>query len=172
MWHCGIADSKDLREWFNWCSAHDLDSLAATRGHVDAFARTVSEVDHGSPATVARRLSTLSSFYRYAEGEDAIGRNPVTHVRRPKVGTDTVSTGLDADEMTALIHAAKADSARSHALVLLLGMNGLRISEVLEADVDDLTTERGHRVLLITRKGGKKRRSRWRRVQPRQWTPM
>ena len=98
----------------------------------------------------------MSSFYRYAEGEDAITRNPVTHVRRPKVGTDTVSTGLDADEMTALIHDAAADSPRSHALVLLLGMNGLRITEVLDADVDDLTTERGHRVLLITRKGGKK----------------
>jgi integrase/recombinase XerD len=154
--HTRNAYSRDLREWFTWCSDHDLDPLAATRGHVDAFARTIAEVDHRSPATVARRLSTLSSFYRYAEGEDAVTRNPVTHVRRPKVGTDTVSTGLDADEMTALIHAARADSPRSHALVLLLGMNGLRISEVLDADVDDLTTERGHRVLMVTRKGGKK----------------
>jgi site-specific recombinase XerD len=154
--HTRAAYARDLREWFTWCADHDLDPLDATRGHVDAFARTIGEVDHLSPATVARRLSTLSSFYRYAEGEDAITRNPVTHVRRPKVGTDTVSTGLDADEMTALIHAAAADSLRSHALVLLLGMNGLRISEVLGADVDDLTTERGHRVLLVTRKGGKK----------------
>jgi integrase/recombinase XerD len=154
--HTRTAYANDLREWFNWCSDHDLDPLDTTRGHVDAFARTITEVDQRSPATVARRLSTLSSFYRYAEGEDAISRNPVTHVRRPKVGTDTVSTGLDADEMTALIHAAQADSLRSLALVLLLGMNGLRISEVLDADVDDLTTERGHRVLLVTRKGGKK----------------
>jgi integrase/recombinase XerD len=154
--HTRAAYSNDLREWFGWCSDHDLDPLEATRGHVDAFARTTAEVDHRSPATVARRLSTLSSFYRYAEVEDAITRNPATHVRRPKVGTDTVSTGLDADEMTALTHAAQADSLRSHALVLLLGMNGLRISEVLDADVNDLTTERGHRVLMITRKGGKK----------------
>jgi site-specific recombinase XerD len=63
---------------------------------------------------------------------------------------------LDADEMAALIRAAETDSLRSHALVLLLGMNGLRISEVLSADVDDLNTERGHRVLMVTRKGGKK----------------
>ncbi len=67
-----------------------------------------------------------------------------------------MNTGLDADEMTALIHAAQADSLRSYALVLLLGMNGLRISEVLDADVDELTTERGHRVLLITHTGGKR----------------
>ena len=79
----------------------------------------------------------------------------MSSVRRPKVGTDTVSTGLDRDELTALVHAAEADSPRSFALVLLLGLNGLRISEVLGSDVDDLDNERGHRVLRVTRKGGK-----------------
>ena len=79
----------------------------------------------------------------------------MTNVRRPKVGTDTVSTGLDRDELASLVRAAESDSLRSHALVLLLGLNGLRISEALGAEVDDLTTERSHRVLRITRKGGK-----------------
>jgi len=37
----------------------------------------------------------------------------------------------------------------------LLAMNGLRISEALNADVEDLDTERGHRTLRIVRKGGK-----------------
>jgi site-specific recombinase XerD len=80
----------------------------------------------------------------------------VANVKRPKVGTDTVSTGLDKDELAALVGAARADSPRSHALVLLLGLNGLRVSEVLGADVADLGTERGHRVLSIKRKGGKR----------------
>jgi hypothetical protein len=44
---------------------------------------------------------------------------------------------------------------RDHALVTLLAMNGLRISEALNADVEDLDTERGHRTLRIVRKGGK-----------------
>jgi len=84
-----------------------------------------------------------------------VTRNPVANVRRPKVGTDTVSTGLDKDELAALIRAAATDSPRSLALVLLLGLNGLRISEALGSDVTDLTTERGHRVLKVRRKGGK-----------------
>jgi integrase/recombinase XerD len=154
--HTRTAYANDLRDWFGWCADHDLDPLAASRGHIDAWARTLAEVEKRSPATLARRLSTVSSFYRYCEGEEVVEKNPVTHVRRPTVGTDTVSTGLDADELADLIHAAEADSPRSHALVLLLGMNGLRVSEVLSADVDDLNTERGHRVLLVTRKGGKK----------------
>ncbi len=145
----------DLATWFTFCADHDLDPLAATRAHVDAFARQMDEVEVLSPATVARRLSTLSGFYRYAVDEEVIARNPVASVRRPKVGTDTVSTGLDRDELSALIRAAEADSPRSLALVLLLGLNGLRISETLGADVGDLDTERGHRVLHIQRKGGK-----------------
>ncbi len=81
-------------------------------------------------------------------------RGTVASVRRPKVGTDTVSTGLDREELTALVKAAQADSPRSHAVVLLLGLNGLRISETLVANVDDLETERGHGVLGVTRKSG------------------
>jgi site-specific recombinase XerD len=150
------AYGRDLRSWFSWCAVHDLDPLAAQRGHVDAYARTLAEVEGRSPATVARHLSTLSGFYRYAVAEDVVARNPLANVMRPKVGTDTVSTGLDKDELSALIRVAEADSPRSLALVLLLGLNGLRISEALGADVDDLGTERGHRVLVVKRKGGKR----------------
>ena len=145
----------DLRAWFSWCSDHDLDPLLAQRAHVDAYARTLGEVEDRSPATVARHLSALSGFYRYTLAEDLVARNPVANVRRPKVGTDTVSTGLSRDELAALIGVAASDSPRSLALVLLLGLNGLRVSEALGADVGDLSSERGHRVLRIKRKGGK-----------------
>jgi site-specific recombinase XerD len=133
-----------------------VDPLAASRAHVDTWARSLAEIDGRTPATVARKLSAVSGFFRYAVNEDVIGRNPVAAVRRPKVGTDTQSTGLDREELAALIATARTDGPRSHALVLLLALNGLRISEALGADASDLDTERGHRVLRITRKGGKK----------------
>ena len=37
----------------------------------------------------------------------------------------------------------------------LLALNGLRISEALGADIEDLDFERGHRTLKVVRKGGK-----------------
>ena len=89
------AYGRDLRSWLSWCDDHAIDPLAAQRAHVDAYARTLAEVDGRSHATVARHLSTLAGFYKYAVGEDVIARNPVANVRRPKIGTDTVSTGLD-----------------------------------------------------------------------------
>jgi integrase/recombinase XerD len=42
-----------------------------------------------------------------------------------------------------------------HALISLLALNGLRVSEATGADIELLGLERGHRTLTITRKGGK-----------------
>lgn len=50
---------------------------------------------------------------------------------------------------------AKADGARTYALVCLLGLNGLRISEALGANADDLAEIDGHRTLKLRRKGGR-----------------
>ncbi len=111
---------------------------------------------HGkSPAKIARRLSGLASFYGYLLAEEVITNSPLTHFKRSKVGEDSQTTGLDRSQGRAL-PAAAADSPRARALIGLLAGNGLRIGEVLATDVADLDIERGHRVLRIIRKGGKR----------------
>jgi integrase/recombinase XerD len=79
------------------------------------------------------------------------------------VADDSQTTGLDRDQLRALLAAAQqraaagaGQSARDLALVTLLAYNGLRIGEALAADVTDLGIERGHRTLRITRKGGRR----------------
>ena len=57
--------------------------------------------------------------------------------------------------MGAFLVQAGLGSPRDHALASLLALNGLRISEALGADIDDLEYQRGHRTLKILRKGGK-----------------
>jgi integrase len=62
---------------------------------------------------------------------------------------------LDRNELGAFLVQAGLGSARDHALASLLALNGLRISEALGADIDDLDVDRGHRTLRVVRKGGK-----------------
>jgi site-specific recombinase XerD len=161
--HTRAAYRRDLAHYFTWCADHGVPVLDASRATVDAYARHLTEQPHGprhaplSPATVARRLTTLSGLYTYAVSEDAITRSPVAHVRRPRLGQDSPTLGLDRDEARRLLAAARAHSTRASALVTLLLHGGLRISEALGADATDLTTLRGHRVLTITRKGGARR---------------
>ena len=53
-----------------------------------------------------------------------------------------------------MLVAAGLGGARDHALISLLALNGLRVSEAIGADIEQLGLERGHRTLLV-RKGGK-----------------
>jgi len=59
-------------------------------------------------------------------------------------------------EVRAPLAAARAHSSRSAALVSLLLLNGLRISEALEARIEGLSYDRGHRVPGIRRKGDRR----------------
>jgi integrase/recombinase XerD len=104
---------------------------------------------------VARRISTLGSFYKYCHVEAILERNPAANVRRPKVDYESRTLGLDRNELGGLLVQAGLGSARDHALITLLAMNGLRIAEALGADIDSLDMDRGHRTLRIVRKGGK-----------------
>jgi integrase/recombinase XerD len=52
-----------------------------------------------------------------------------------------------------MLVAAGLSNARDHALISVLALNGLRVSEAIGADIDDLGLERGHRTLTILRKG-------------------
>jgi integrase/recombinase XerD len=125
------------------------------RAALDLYARE-SEQAGRSRSTVARRLSTLSQFYRYAAEEGVIDSSPAASLKRPRVGEDSQSLGLDRKELTEFLRAAERAGVRDYALSCLLALNGLRVSEVCAADASDLSTERGHRVLKVTRKGGRK----------------
>src|SRR6185437_12781181 len=63
------------------------------------------------------------------------------------------------DQAVALLEAADGDAgpqaARTAALASALLYTGARVSELLGADIEDLGTDRGHRVLRVRRKGGK-----------------
>jgi integrase/recombinase XerD len=62
---------------------------------------------------------------------------------------------LDRNELGALLVAAGLGPPPEHALISLLALNGLRVSEATGADIEHLGLERGHRTLTVTRKGGK-----------------
>lgn len=154
------AYAGDLAAWLDWLHELDLDVLGARRVHVDLWVRQLLDTGAAASST-ARRLSALSSFYRHLGEHDLIGANPAAAVRRPTVDPDhTATVGLDRDQARAFINAADTDTGparlRTAAAARLLLHLGLRVDELAAADIDDLGHDRGHRVLSVTRKGGRR----------------
>jgi len=148
------AYTLDLRQFAAWCAQHNLGLFEARRADIECFGRDL-EVRGRARATVARRLCTVAGFYRYAVEDELLEHSPAVHVRRPRLDYESHVTGLDRNELGALLVAAGLGAAVEHALISLLALNGLRVSEATGADIGALGLERGHRTLTIVRKGSK-----------------
>ena len=107
-----------------------------------------------APATVDRRLSTVCGYYRFAHIDGRITSNPAHYVRRPRVHP-TAQRGMDRGELASFLYTAERTSPMHAALAVLLGLNGLRVSEACGTNIEDLGFERGHRILRIVGKGNK-----------------
>jgi integrase len=116
--------------------------------------RSALEARGLAASTIDRRLSTVCGFYRFAHIDGRIASNPAQYVRRPQVHpSDT--RGLDRSELGVFLFTAEQFDRQHAALAVLLGLNGLRVSEACATNVEDLGVERGHRTLRITGKGAK-----------------
>ena len=148
------AYALDLRQFTSWCRAHSLNLFAVRRADIESFARDL-EARGRARATVTRRLCTIAGFYRYAVEEELLEHSPAAHVRRPRLDYESHAVALDRNQLGAMLVAAGLGPPVEHALISLLALNGLRVSEATGANVEHLGLERGHRTLTITRKGGK-----------------
>src|SRR5512132_141143 len=145
------AYALDLRQFAGWCAMHERRLFEVHRVDIECFGREL-ETRGRARATIARRLCTIAGFYRYAEEEGLISHSPAVHVRRPRLDYESHATGLDRNELGALLVAAGLGTAGEHALISLLALNGLRVSEATGASIEALGAERGHRTLVVTRK--------------------
>lgn len=175
--HTRQAYRRDFADWLGFCAERGLDPLTGPRrAHVDAWAellrRRLVRGRRLGPATIARRLAAVSSFYAYVLGEGAdllgeqvyaglgaVDHNPAGNVRRPEVDDTPRGRGLNRAEFAALLTAGEHAGPRDGAVVCLLGLSGLRVSSVCAADLDALDVEQGHRILRYRIKRGRFRRA-------------
>ena len=117
------AYSLDLRQFIGWCEEHSLRLFAVRRADIECYARHLEERGRAR-ATVARRLCTVAGFYRYAEQEGLLEWSSAAHVHRPRLDDKSHATGLDRNQVGALLVTAGLPSANEHAPTSLLGSTG------------------------------------------------
>jgi len=131
----------------------DLDDFASARGSAVEWDRTPDAAlrylaartrrgkphDPGlAPTSLRRRAASIRGFYRFAFGEGLIGVDVAQHIdlpRQPRLLPETMTV----DEVDRLLEAAP--DLRGRALLELLYAAGLRISEALGLDVEQLSVD-------------------------------
>jgi integrase/recombinase XerD len=111
----------------------------------------------GRPATHRRKAASIRAFYRFLFSEELISRDVAGLLDLPRQQRQLPDT-LDRAQVEAILDApdaATADGMRERALLELLYACGLRISEALRLDVDDLSL--GEATVRVIGKGDSER---------------
>ena len=129
------------------------DGPDAARRHLAERTRRGGPSDPGlAPTSLRRRAASIRGFYRFAYGDGLIARDVAAHIDLPRQARLLPET-LTVDEVDALLEAAP--DLRGRALMELLYAAGLRVSESLGLDREDLSLDGGY--VRVIGKGDRER---------------
>ncbi|MFI5055457.1 MAG: site-specific tyrosine recombinase XerD [Actinomycetota bacterium] len=166
----GLADNtlaayrRDLERYLTFLHDRDVDDLNEVDPRlIRAFVASISASTHGpdeeayKATSVARTLSAVRTFHRFALREGLTRDDPTAGVVRPRLPRG-LPHPLTVGEVAAVIDAPPPGSptgVRDRAILELLYGAGLRVSELTGLDVDDVDLEEG--AVRVLGKGSKER---------------
>jgi integrase/recombinase XerC len=152
--HTVINYTIDLKAFSEFLGEADIDSV----DHL-ALRRFLAQLrgKNYSKRTIARKLASLRSFFKFLYREGHIKSNPITAISSPKLDKK-LPKFLDAGKVTKLILCpdVKTESGlRDRAILETLYSCGIRVSELVGLDMDDIDFISG--VIKVLGKGRKER---------------
>ena len=147
--------TNGLRWWFEFLHQFNVPVLEAKRAHAELYMRHLEENRHLKMSSICGRMSPVVGFYKYAISEEIIGKSSVLFAKRPWVERVSTTNYLTRTELIDVLNLAQKTSPKHHAVVCLLGFNGVRVSELVGIDIETMGRERGYNTFSIVRKGGK-----------------
>jgi len=155
------AYTRDLRRYQGWCASRnisDLDAISAS--DVADFAASLGQGEGALGATSAGRVVvSVRGFHRFAVREGLRSTDPAADVSPPSAAR-RLPKALPYDRIVTLLEAAgdvkTVEGLRNRSLLEILYGTGIRISEAVGLDVDDVDRESA--TLVVTGKGDRQRR--------------
>ncbi len=155
--HSLEAAQRDLAQVMQFCHDQDIDGWSRLQpADVRQWLASLRRKNY-APASMARMLSSLRSFFRYLQRQGLVNNNPAQGIRAPR-GEKRLPRTLDVDRAGQLLDQLPADTVpevRDRAMLELLYSSGLRLSELTGLDLPDLDLAAGQ--VRVLGKGGKQR---------------
>ena len=148
---------RDIRQFSEWLADREgADVVEATQLNISDYLAHLEE-DGRSGATVSRNLASLKNFYSYVVSSGFLERTPVVdiHVERGEKKLPQILTGREIELLLAQPVCVDAKGYRDKAMLEVMYATGIRVTELIELDLDDVNLELG----IIKCSGTKKSRA-------------
>jgi integrase/recombinase XerD len=148
---------RDIRQFAEWLQQNEeLDVVDAAQVNISRYLAHLEE-EGRSGATVSRCLASLKNFYGYVVSSGFLEKTPVTDIRvdRGEKKLPQILTGREIELLLAQPVCVDAKGFRDKAMLEVMYATGIRVTELIELDIDEVNLELG----IIKCAGAKKTRS-------------
>lgn len=149
---------RDIRQYSGWLeNCGSVDILAVSQKQISEYLAYLTSVGK-SGATVSRTLASLKNFYAYAISSGFLENSPVSadiHVERGEKKLPQILTGREVELLLSQPSCVDAKGFRDKAMLEVMYATGIRVSELIELNAEDVNLELG----IIKCSGPKKSRA-------------
>lgn len=137
---------RDIRQFSEWLqSSGDTDILSVTQLNISDYLAFLQEQGK-SGATVSRVLASLKNFYAYLVSTGFLETSPVSsdiHVDRGEKKLPQILTGKEVETLLAQPSTSDAKGLRDKAMLEVMYATGIRVTELIDLNVEDVNLELG-----------------------------
>lgn len=148
---------RDIRQFSQWLNLNEgIDVIDATQLNISSY-MCHQEEEGRSGATISRCLASLKNFYLYLVSSGFLEKTPVMdiHIDRGEKKLPQILTGHEIELLLAQPVCVDAKGYRDKAMLEVMYATGMRVTELISLDVDDVNLELG----IIKCNGAKKTRA-------------
>ena len=136
---------RDIRQYAEWLrDMQGTDVVEATQLNISDYLAYL-ESEGKSAATVSRGLASLKNFYSYVVSSGFMEQTPVMDIRidRGEKKLPQILTGREIELLLAQPACVDAKGFRDKAMLEVMYATGIRVTELIDLDVDDVNLELG-----------------------------
>ncbi len=135
---------RDIKQFFKYLDEHNMLIDKVNKAMIIAYLILLQK-NGKATSTISRTLATIRCFYQFMYNHRYIDEDPSSHLESPKVEKKLPSV-MSKKEVELLLEQPKANDskgARDKAMLELLYATGIRVTELVSLDLNDVDTISG-----------------------------
>ena len=156
-----VAYRNDLNQVCSYLKRQQIENWQqVTHEHIAGYLLEMRDAQAYRPATIARKLAALKSFFRYLESTGIITSDPIEKLDAPRIQRELPHI-LSQEQLSNLFRQVDVETPvgkRDFAMLHMLYATGMRVSELISLDLGDFNA--GSATVLCPGRNGRSKRER------------
>ena len=136
---------RDIRQFADWLrNSAKKDILEVTQLNIRSYLSSLEQIGK-SNATISRSVASLKNFYAYLITSGFVEKNPVSdvHIDRGEKKLPQILSGREIELLLSQPACVDAKGYRDKAMLEVMYATGIRVSELIDLDIDDVSIDQG-----------------------------